>query len=79
MSSETIIPEKMNQFQRETLKSRILKLASLKSTGAPADLAVRLDVSERSVKRFVREIRDEGIDIRYCQIRGSYVTGEEYQ
>ena len=69
----------MNKFQKKTLKVRILKLATLKSTGPPADLALRFEISERSVKRFVREIRDEGIEIRYSQSSRSYVTGDDYQ
>ncbi len=69
----------MNKFQKQDLKSRILKLATLKATGSPAELALILEISERSVKRIVREIRDEGKDIRYSQIRRSYVTDEEYQ
>jgi biotin operon repressor len=64
----------MNKLQKQSLKDRILNLARLKSTGPPAVLAVRLEISERSVKRFVREIRDEGTEIRYCQTRMSYVT-----
>jgi transposase len=69
----------MNKFQKETLKVRLLKLAMLKCTGAPAELALRFEISERSVKRIVREMREEGIDIRYSLSRRSYVTGEEYQ
>ena len=69
----------MNKYQKKTLKVRILKLASLKSTGQPADLATRFEISERSVKRFVKEMRDEGTEIRYSQSRRSYVTGEDYQ
>jgi biotin operon repressor len=69
----------MNKFQRETLKVRLLKLATLKATGAPAELASRFEISERSIKRIVREIREEGTEIRYCQIRRSYVTGEDYE
>lgn len=69
----------MNKFQKKTLKVRLLKLAVLKSTGPPAELALRLEISERSVKRFVKEIRDEGTEIRYSQSRRSYVTGEDYQ
>jgi biotin operon repressor len=69
----------MNKFQRETLKIRLLKLATLKSTGAPAELALRLEISERSVKRIVKEIREEGTDIRYSKSRRSYVTDEDYQ
>jgi hypothetical protein len=64
----------MNRFQKETLKLRLLKLATLKSTGPPADLALRFEISERSVKRIVKEIRDEGTEIRYNQLRRSYVT-----
>ena len=69
----------MNKFQKETLKVRLLKLASLKSTGAPAELALRFEISERSVKRIVKEIREEGTDIRYSQLRRSYVTDKNYQ
>jgi biotin operon repressor len=69
----------MNRFQKETFKWRLLKLAELKSTGAPADLANRFEISERSVKRIVKELRDEGIDIRYSQVCLSYVTGKDYQ
>ena len=69
----------MNKFQKETLKNRFLKLVALKCTGPPSDLAFRFDISERSVKRIVKEIRDEGTEIRYSQLRRSYVTEEEYQ
>ena len=78
MLNTIIILVIMNKFQKETLKVRILKLAALKSTGSPADLAFRFEISERSVKRFVREIRDEGTEIRYSQSRRSYVTGTDY-
>ena len=69
----------MNKFQKETLKMRLRKLASLKSTGAPGELALRFEISERSVKRIVKEIREEGTDLRYSQLRRSYVTDEDYQ
>ena len=67
----------MNHLEREALKARLLKLAMMKSTGAPADLAVKLEISERSVKRFVKEIRDEGTNIRYSQSRRSYVMEDD--
>jgi transposase len=69
----------MNKFQKETLKKRILKLAMLKSTGAPADLAEKFEISERSVKRIVREINEGGTELRYSKIRRSYVTDKDYQ
>jgi biotin operon repressor len=64
----------MNKLQKQSSKDRIVKLARLKCTGPPADLALRLEISERSVKRFVKEIREEGTDIWYSQTRMSYVT-----
>ena len=79
MVNKFISSAKMNKFQKETLKVRLLKLAALKGTGAPADLALRFEISERNVKRIVKEIRDGGTEIRYSQTRRSYVTGEEYQ
>lgn len=76
---QEIILSIMNKFHRESLKVRLLKLVILKSTGSPADLAFRFEISERSVKRIVKEIRDAGTQIRYSQSRRSYVTEEEYQ
>jgi hypothetical protein len=69
----------MNKLHRETIKERILKLATLRSTGPPAELAVRLEIGERSVKRLVKEMRDQGTGIRYSTSRRSYVTEEDYQ
>jgi hypothetical protein len=40
----------MNKFQKETLKLRLLKLVTLKSTGAPCELTLRFEISERSVE-----------------------------
>jgi transcription initiation factor IIE alpha subunit len=68
----------MSRINRENLKVRILKLAYLKSTGSPDDLACRFGISKRSVKRIVSEIREDGQMIRYCPIRRSYVTEKEY-
>jgi hypothetical protein len=69
----------MNKLRKETLKVRLLKLAALKSTGAPAELAELLEISDRHVKRLVKEIRDDGTRIWYSQSRRSYVTEEEFQ
>jgi len=68
----------MNRQNREILKYRILRLASLKSTGSPGDLAFRFGISKRSVKRIVSEIRYGGYDIRYSQADGSYIMKHEF-
>jgi transcription initiation factor IIE alpha subunit len=74
----TKISKIMSRFDRENLKIRILKLVDLKSTGSPEDLAYRLGISKRSVKRLVSEIREDGQRIKYCQIIESYVNENEY-
>ncbi|MGE5456899.1 MAG: hypothetical protein ACM3RX_00945 [Methanococcaceae archaeon] len=68
----------MNKFERECCKSRILKLAEMKCTGTPAELGQRLEISSRSIKRFIMQLRAQGRDIRFCPVRKSYVTGKNY-
>jgi hypothetical protein len=63
----------MNKFEKACIKGRILKLASLKCTGTPADLATKFEISERSVKRIIKEMREEGSSIRFDYARISYV------
>jgi len=63
----------MNKFQRETIKARIIRLATLRATGTPDQLATRFEIAERSVKRIVMEIREDGIPIRYSRALESYV------
>jgi biotin operon repressor len=67
----------MNKADKACIKVRILQLARLKSTGSPSDLAVKMEISERSVKRIVRELRDEGNNIKYDYHCMSYVLGEK--
>ena len=78
-SKPIIILINMKKSHRETIKVRILKLATLRSTGPPAELAVRFEIGERSVKRLVKEMRDQGTGIRYSLSRRSYVTEEDFQ
>jgi DNA-binding Lrp family transcriptional regulator len=66
----------MKESERASIKVRILKLASLKCTGTPADLASKFEISERSVKRIIREMREEGNLLRFDYVRISYVIDE---
>jgi len=50
----------------------------MKCTGAPSELALKLDISERTVKRIIKEIRDEGTEITYSFSRQSYVTDKDF-
>jgi hypothetical protein len=66
----------MNKFEKTCIKNRIIKLAVLVSTGTPANLGSKFEISERSVKRYVREIRDEGWNIYFDYNKVSYVIKE---
>ena len=66
----------MNKFEKTCIKGRILRLASLKCTGTPADLAAKFEISERSVKRLIKEMREEGNLLRFDYARISYVIEE---
>jgi biotin operon repressor len=68
----------MTRFRKEMVKARLLRMAELKSTGSPSDAARKLDISERSVKRFVGELRQEGKPIRFSHSSGSYVIRKDF-
>ncbi|MDD3568584.1 MAG: helix-turn-helix domain-containing protein [Bacteroidales bacterium] len=42
------------------------------STGSPAELAQRLGISERTVKRYIAQLRQMGADIRFSLHRNTY-------
>lgn len=68
----------MNKFERDSLKIRIIKLAMLKSTGTPAEMASKFEISQRSVKRLVKEIRNDGYMISFNRLRQTYVVEKKY-
>ncbi|NMC37795.1 MAG: HTH domain-containing protein [Bacteroidales bacterium] len=55
------------------MKIRILRLITRKSTGSPEELAMMLDISIRTAKRLIHELREEGYIIRYSRISRSYI------
>lgn len=48
-------------------------LAQRKMTGSPKELAKKLEVSPRTIKRMVMRLREEGIEIHYCRKNQSYI------
>lgn len=74
--SNLILFNIMTKTEKACLKSRLLNMARLKSTGPPAELASKFETSERSIKRFVRELREEGQPIKYDYNRMSYILSE---
>ena len=63
----------MNKFEKACIKERLQKLIRLQSTGTPADLADKFEISERTVKRIIKELRDEGSPVRFDHSCVSYV------
>jgi len=66
----------MNSSHRFQVKEKIIGLARAINTGSPSDLAERFDISPRTIKRIIREIKKSGIKIRYDRNRGSYLIIE---
>ncbi|MCU0393386.1 MAG: HTH domain-containing protein [Thermoflexibacter sp.] len=52
---------------------------SQKKTGTPSALAQRLDISERSLYYYIKELRKMGAPIRYCSAVESYVYQKSWQ
>ena len=67
----------MKMTDKELVRFRIIRLVRLKSTGTPAQLAEKLGISARSVKRIIRELKEEGSVTRYDHQRMSYVNSED--
>jgi len=66
----------MNKFEKACIKVRLIKLARLKSTGTPAELASKFEISERSVKRIIKELRIEGAILKYDYNSVSYIISK---
>lgn len=48
-------------------------------TGSPRQLALRLNVSERTIERMVLQLRDAGYPIVFDRFRNSYVIQGELE
>jgi len=54
-------------------------LAERKRTGCPKELAGKLDVSERTILRMIRRLKEMGVPIEFSRTRNSYVMEETYE
>ncbi|MFA8435685.1 MAG: HTH domain-containing protein [Marinifilaceae bacterium] len=52
---------------------RIKDLAQRRCTGTPKELAQRLEVSERTLLRLIKALRDSGSPITYSRTTQSYI------
>ena len=51
---------------------RLHHLIGKKSTGTPAELAEKLDLSKRAVYEYIRIMREIGAPIAFCHVRQTY-------
>lgn len=62
----------MNYREYSEKLSRIKYLVERNATGTPADLSHKLQISEKTVRRMINHLRQEGSEIRYCRTKQSY-------
>lgn len=62
----------MNFYEFYKNLNRIQELASRNATGSPKELAKKLNVSERTLYRLVRELKNQGVLIEYCRKINTY-------
>jgi len=67
----------MNVIDIKDKLERINTLIRLRATGTPKDLAKKLNITERTVYRLIKQLKDMGCPIYYDKHRGSYCYKEE--
>ncbi|HOB85873.1 MAG TPA: Lrp/AsnC family transcriptional regulator [Bacteroidales bacterium] len=68
----------MTRDKRSKIKERLLQLIRMHSTGTPADLAWMFGISERSVKRLIRELKNEGHYIVFLHSANTYIFENDF-
>lgn len=60
--------------QSDLLEKRHLfvELAKKKATGTPEELAEKLEVKERTLYRFLSDLKTSGLKFNYCRIKKTY-------
>lgn len=66
----------MDLFGNLFLLERLDHLIRTHSTGAPTQLASRLEISERHIYRIVGELCDQGLPIKYDKKKKTYYYSE---
>jgi predicted DNA-binding transcriptional regulator YafY len=58
---------------------RLHSMIRRKATGSPAELAAKLNLSERAVFEYIRIMREMGAPISFCHSRRTYYYEREVQ
>lgn len=53
-------------------RNAFIQLAKIKATGTPNKLADKFNMPRRTLFRFIKQLREEGFDIKYCRKIRSY-------
>jgi transcriptional antiterminator len=62
---------KFDEYQAKL--NQLQKLVTLSNTGSPKDLARKLLVSERTVRRMVHNLKSNNNPIEFCRKTNSYI------
>ncbi|HET6224718.1 MAG TPA: HTH domain-containing protein [Bacteroidia bacterium] len=52
---------------------QLKKLVELQHTGTPKELAQIFNVSERTIRRMIQNLRQGDCDVEFCRRRNSYI------
>ena len=63
----------MGFFQRLDRTRRLDALIRKRATGTPEDLARRMGVSPATVYRWLQELKEFGLPVKYCKRRKTYL------
>jgi len=66
----------MKQIDFLEKRRLFIKLAQKKATGTPKELALKLNIQERVLYRFLNSLKTDGVEFRYCRITKSYCFNE---
>ena len=58
--------------EKRTKLERVLRLTQNRATGTPGELAQRLGTSERTARRLIESLKEDGYNIRYCRRNCTY-------
>ncbi len=67
----------MKQIDFLEKRRLFIELAQKKATGTPKNLALKLNIQERVLYRFLDSLKTDGLEFRYCRTNGSYCIDKD--
>lgn len=66
----------MTQIDFLEKRKRFIELTQKKATGTPKELAVKFNMQERVLYRFLNSLKSDGLEFKYCRSIKSYCLDE---